>query len=224
MAVAPYNVESMIACENTQRKVDGAYMCYLHHLVGAGVRRTAFKMGNTNPAGEDMNELLGELRGRLSLEYKHLHDRVVPISKFIGLSIVRQCSRNGHGARKLPELPDAPRTERVASYAFAKDPVQIIPIQLHSLAQLRTISEAGLGSAKRCGASSAMASLQPLIHLPVSPGEKAALPIYDAVATFPAMGRANDPHVALHLLGINSEDSTPQYIEQIVPRSSLTIE
>ncbi|MGH7241168.1 MAG: hypothetical protein ACREGB_02625, partial [Candidatus Saccharimonadales bacterium] len=185
-------------------------------------RRTVFKMGNYNPANEEMSSLLSELRSRLSLEHKHLRDKVIPISTFIGLSVVRVCVRDGHDAPELPVHPDAPRTERVASYAFAKEPLKVIPIKLHDLAHMRQISAAsGLGSARTVVAGKAY-NLNSLVHLPIAPEEK-ALSIHEAVASFAAKGGATNPYVALHSLSHGSE-GMPQYIEQIVPRSSLTVE
>ncbi|MBC7581734.1 hypothetical protein H7097_02595 [Aeromicrobium sp.] len=227
MAIQPYNVDSAIACENSTRRRDGAYVCNLHHMMGAGIKRTTFKMGQINPLTEGLANIVNELRDRLPHEYGFLAERNVYIDSFIGLSIIRVCTRDGHGARLRPGLPDAPRTERVGSFAFAADPIDIVAIKLHQVTEQRSLSSSGIGSAKRSELAGAT-DINPLIHLPLAPDEKyMAQRVSAAVAAFPAAGKARDPFVALHQLTMPNEvgeqaiAEAPIYTEQIIPRSAL---
>lgn len=211
MAHVELNVTSGEPCENGPRRRDGAYICNVHNLLGGNIKRTRLMMGSSNPYDEPVSDLVHELRGRVRETYKFLGGRELPIQSFIGLSIVRVCVRGEHGDGDVT----TPRAERVASVVFAKNPEALVEIELHRLAQMRSISEAGIGSARRAGGKG-MADVNPLLHLPITPAEK-DFAITHAMPAFPATGKARDPHVALHTLPDGS-----RFVEDIVPRDAIS--
>ena len=216
MAHAEFNVVSGDPCENTPRRRDGAYVCNIHHLMGSGVKRTRFATGSTNPYEETLPDLAKEIRLRLKSEYKVFELTEVPLESFIGLSILRLCVRDEHSdAKKGNSAQVSPRAERVASLAFVQNADVLEPIRLHSVAQLRAISDAGIGSAQRVEGYP-MAPVAPLLHLPITPVER-EYAIDFAIQAFPAKGKASDPHVALH-----SIPGSDEFIEQLVTRDQLS--
>lgn len=210
MASVELNVDSGTACEDNSSHRDGAYVCNVHNLLGSGIKRTRLAMGTTNPYEQTMGDLVKELRCRVKDSYKFLESKDLPISSFVGLSILRVCVRTNH----IDGRQQAPRAERVAAIAFANDAEATVEIALHDLAQRRTISEAGLGSAKRVGATG-LAEVTTLLHLPITQDER-SYPINFAIPALAYQGRARDPHVALHSLPDGSG-----YIERIVTPDEL---
>ncbi len=216
MADAEFNVVSGEPCENTPRKKDGGYICNIHHMTGAGVKRTRVPMGGANPLDAGMVELATELRGRIAERYKFIESAdKVPLESFIGLSVIRLCNRDEHNdARTNVSAQFSPRAERVASIAFVLDPEDVVEIALHSTAHMRAVSANGIGSARRRDVAGAV-PVEPLLHLPLTPAEREFRVDY-AVRALPAIGGARDPHVALHTI-----PGGEAFVEWMVTRDQL---
>lgn len=227
-----YNVDSAYVCENTSRKIDGAYMARLHYFTSAGPRLMKFPLGPSNPLDWGLKALTAHLH-ELSPELqtrKHLEGKAIPLENFLGLSIVRHCVRPGHGStQRTPGtgVADTPRTERVGSFVFVDKNPEILDIEPLKLAQVARINEIGIGRAREKGVLP-VRQLDPLIHLPVS-REEMALPLTmdQAVTAHPRNRRLGEAYVLLHTYPEppedlpGAEDWTPQHVEQLVSRDEI---
>jgi hypothetical protein len=169
-------------------------------------------MGGENPFEKPWPNLAAELRQRVVAGYKFI-DSVerVPLESFVGLSIIRLCVRDEHvDARTNQNYAYAPRAERVASVAFAKDPTDVVEVELARSSNQRAVSENGIGSLRWIGGS-----LSKVLYLPTTPAER-GYPVEFAITALAGRGMASDPHVALHSLPDGSG-----FVEQIVTLDEL---
>jgi hypothetical protein len=175
-------------------------------------------MGNENPLKHGIPGLIDRVQTRLIEINKH---ESVALSNFIGISVIRACTRRTHAAEDVPRFDvKSPRWERVKNIAFLLGNNQEWEVQPRYEQQLGSQNDIGVGTVHLEG-DEHLSVFHNTLFLPPTVQEMRAQLAATAVAdAFPARGPTSTrPYVALH----PSPSETQHYTEDIVTRRSLGI-